>query len=309
MQDKQSQTGMTFPELVSELIGIRFWQLFVRLIAVFALVIPFLLILKALIPNLSIFSNPVQSEPWEYNVLVSANRLWLDTGITVKEDEKIEIRVTGAVHLAAHHLVWNSMADVVPKINWYFYPRLKEQRSKATKEDKKRYPGMIDEGEEPGTLLMHIGNETIGPDASSSSSKPDSLYSISPQDNANKAWELNLHRKGAIYLIVNDGIATDSLYAPPASTADFDRLKELQKIRDRFVDSNSPSLPLIGTDIRPLTHYYGLYAGKIPKDTTELADLREKRWNSLPKEYRGRLWFDDNIGAYLVNIRLPDRKK
>lgn len=332
MQKIRENIGRTFWDFLVQILDRKFWKILGFLIILFFLSLPALKILEKVIPNLTIFNASNFQKVTDYNIYLPASRLWLNTGIKVKEGQEIEIRASGAVHVAVHHLIWNSMADVKPINNWIYYPNpseienanylekdnLKRNEIKMTKEDSSRFSDCaISSSFAIGTLLIYFCEEKS--DSVPTTFEPfrfnrRNLFAIIPKDDISNVSNECIIKKsnkvlkkspctGTIFMVINDNVALNSSYINKDKKIDLIRIEELKQIENSF--KNKRYFNLTSSQIRSLTHFYGFYVGNIPENPEEIEKIKQQRWRELSEiNYNNQLWFDDNIGGYLINVRM-----
>ncbi|MBN1577616.1 MAG: hypothetical protein JW913_13740 [Chitinispirillaceae bacterium] len=93
----------------------------------------------------------------EYALTVPANALWINSGITVHENDSIEILVSGSVNVAIHRCVENAIADVLPQNPWVNYTAVYGDQPPSLLPDKiRKYFCAIRRDVPFGILLMYI---------------------------------------------------------------------------------------------------------------------------------------------------------
>jgi hypothetical protein len=191
--------------------------------------------------------------------LLPANKLWLDTGLTVAPGKSISIKATGAINLSLPRLVEAAEGDTRPVLPWFGpggSPLRTEIRLFA-----RRSGLLIAPDADYGTLLAYIapaGGSEIG------------NRRVSPIVRIGTGGVISCPASyvapGTLYLCVNDTVIRDDPESKALYIADQELLDEAYKKK-------------------PLT---------IAQATV--------RWEKLVGDEYWNVWFDDNIGHYLVEV-------
>ncbi|MEH2085050.1 MAG: hypothetical protein V7K89_35285 [Nostoc sp.] len=189
-------------------------------------------------------------EPSKAIVLLPANKLWLNTGLSVKPGQEVKIAATGSVNVAIHRLI-NSTKEHKPLEPGWLDPAGDQGTSRnAIDELRKQY--LIDPNAPFGSLIAGIfpeGKAQLGKD----NPHPDGLeiYSVG------KEKSFRSKEGGKLWLVVNDSVLNkdakdayvptqqvlDEAYPPPKSVTVNKRLQEWENIKSRryfqaFFDDN-----------------------------------------------------------------------
>lgn len=125
-------------------------------------------------------------------------RFWSNSGIDVAKDDKVKLRVSGAVNLAIHHLVESAQTDNPPYFHWTgpdgFEP---EQTAFFRPADLHRQPQRLAGGVPSGMLLMQVVPPGANPQV-----KPDGehLYPVG----SGRDGPFKMRQSGTLYFALNE---------------------------------------------------------------------------------------------------------
>jgi len=223
-------------------------------------------------------------------LLLPASRPWVDTGIELDQGDVLTIKyLSGGVNLGAHRLWEAADLDHKPALPWIYFDSQGTSRPRASEEDRKGY--RLKREAPYGALLMYIPqHDTLRPD-------PEKKVRLRPLESRIQVVGLEgiagrkVETAGPLYLSVND-IIVDSKEV--YMTSDYEKSA-------REIDSTA------SWDPRYAALYESRWNGNLPKP----ADLRKRRellWNSVVSTYP-TIWFDDNVGCYLVWVEVEEEKE
>jgi hypothetical protein len=204
--------------------------------------------------------------------LLPSNKVWINTGIEIAEDEECEFKITGNVHLAINHLVKKVDADRIPVIKWTgpegsAWENIGDMSDCADAKTKLLIlPGS---GKQIGNVVGFFYKDGDMNDRgfidyflTNRKQLTKDVFNIG--ERAVKAN--NTHAKARLFLSVND-ILLD------------------------FTDSSQRKLSQIAFEGRK-------------------GENNAANWQLLLKEQEYyRLWFDDNVGGFLVNLIIRKKMK
>lgn len=205
-----------------------FWKLLLTLSAIITIILGGLalivIVIKKQFPyntikTTSFGATIIQDEDkdviyWLYNT----SDLWANTGVYVKEGDAITIRASGAVHMAIHHLVYDSQSNDELEYNWIDTNGSKT--ANKTKRDSIRSQFRLYPSGDWGMLLMKIltGEEAklVGSwkNANETNKKRiDSLLTFHPyiEPIGKERHSIIATREGYLHFTLNDIILTDSV--------------------------------------------------------------------------------------------------
>ncbi len=203
--------------------------------------------------------------------VLAASDCWENTGIEIWPGEEIELKVTGKVHTAIDHLTKNAMNDEPSRYKWSDYNGtnfVSNNKPENIEYDLARKSMMIDSSNNFGAVLFYLQVGDTG--------KPPSCNDgagFNPRPGSSK-----LEKKDRGYYYFND---SDKIIYLWASVNDM-----------LLVDfSNTAKKAFLGKPLK----------GK------ELIE-KEKQWEVLKKSRYRTLWFEDNIGAFIITANIKRRK-
>lgn len=195
-------------------------------------------------------------------VLVSASALWVDTGIDLSPGQTVQLHASGLVNLAIHRVVLNADKDLPPSLPWTG-PGGIEDLPKDKPLYFRRRPMLVLPEAKYGALLLYVQQAGDTP-PSKHNPCPSPIQVVGGL--LSYTYPADAHGNGRVFLTVNDTV-----------------LKNDAICRDSYVGTQD------GLDV---TYGKGRYtvAG------------RSADWKRLVEEQYWDKWFDDNAGAFLVEI-------
>jgi hypothetical protein len=208
------------------------------------------------------------SEPRSVVVLLPASRLWLDSGLELKPGQKVNVSASGAINLSVHRLSEAAENTIPPRHGWTT-PSGVKGRDDLRCIDQIREPLLIEPKASYGSLLAYIKPANAA-EPNVKNPIPSNIQVInSPSSQLGYSNPDGL--QGRLYFTVNDIV-----------------LKNDPKYKQAFI-----------SDPECLDRSYG-------KDSSGKSKLTvaqmEQRWNRVTSNNYWNIWFDDNIGEFLVKI-------
>jgi|GEM_PF-4442261 len=201
--------------------------------------------------------------------MLPSNKVWVNTGIDVAEDEECEFKITGNVHLAISKLVTEVKDDRIPVIRWT-----------GPEGSKWENIGDKDECAKAKTKLLVKPGDVIGNIVGYFYKDGD----ISDRDFLN-------------YFLTNRKTATDKVFEIGEKLTKANTSNAKARL---FICVNDILLDRTNTEQEELSRT--AFEGRKSKENTA-------QWNSLLQEEEYyRLWFDDNVGGFLVNVTIRKKK-
>lgn len=261
-------------------------------------------------------NNDIFDNPSNY-ILLSASQLWLNTGIEVEKGEKYQFRVSGGVNTAAHKTFVNAYSDKKSAAVWTFYPQ--DQMGMKETDDYDKYSSqtsrlIVDKNSQFGNLLV-----CVFPNDYNSFSKVnlrnnalDSCkYTLNKTLSWNEYQEFTFNHSGIVYLIVNDWILEKDdfgdyeAYRQKTYADKINIYKILAKLLRNITISDAERADLNSCKYSS-THManilYSFY-GKPPNNIESYKEYEKNKWTSIKNDNYWNLWYEDNIGAYLIEIK------
>jgi hypothetical protein len=205
----------------------------------------------------------INNEPKKALVVVPASQLWIDSGLELKPGQKINVSASGAINLSVHRLVEAAQNTTRPRHGWTTPIGENERDLRCI--DRKRRPLLIAPKAAYGSLLAYV-NPANAEVPSAKNPIPAGIQVVS-QPNSSLVYSNTTNVAGRLFFTINDIV-----------------LKDDPEYRKDYI-----------TDQKCLDDSYG----QNPRRTVE--DM-EKRWDQLTKNNYWDIWFDDNIGEFLVQI-------
>lgn len=201
--------------------------------------------------------------------LLPSNKIWMNTGIDIEEDEECEFQVTGNVHLAINSLVRSVDNDQIPAIKW--------------------------------TGAAGSPWEKVGDEASCAAAKKQ--LCILPGD----------HVGNVVGYFYKKGEISDADFLKYFLTSRKDITKDIFNIGERIKQPNNTK-----ERVRLFICVNDILLDMSDSAQTKLSQVafegrpggdNASKWLILLKEKSEyvRIWFDDNVGGFLVNVTI--RKK
>ena len=233
------------------------------------------------------------SRPTSAEILIPANRVWIDTGLDIEANQPIKLHASGTVNLAVHRLVAaaNNWDNPAPAFGWTDPGGTRRYGKNFKGVDfprRKLLVGGIDSV--PGELLAYLAASGEAPDSPCNGEPHGPL--LVPVEKIEHAWTkdatnattLKWGYTGRLLLTVNDTLLRFPSGDPDKFKADF-----------------------LGTPQQQLESY-GAQADH-PKTQPELGKALERRWNTLRDDNRCEAMFDDNVGEFFVQIEFPETRR
>jgi hypothetical protein len=260
-------TGRTPWDLVTKLLSKISWSFILQILVIALLGIPVLRLYVHFVPE--IFPPRRIGSNIEY-VIVPANQLWVDTGIVLKPGETIKLSASGQINLAVHRLVEAANEDRVPWYGWVG-PEGKElpkaENPPTIYIRRQEAQLLIHPESKPGCLLMYLGSEGQPP-PDKRDPRPKDIMAIG---RGPKQYRNESKQNQQIYLTVNEKL-----------------LANTDKAREAYVGTQAE-----------IDATYGLNSDGTPRFTLEQL---EKRYKYVIDNAYWDVWFDDNIGEFLVKV-------
>jgi hypothetical protein len=202
------------------------------------------------------------NEPQKALVVVPASQLWMDSGLELKPGQKINVSASGAIHLSVHRLVDAAENSQPPRHVWTTPSGEDEKNLKCV--DRERKPFLIKPDALYGTLLAYVKpNNQSAPNAQNPI-PPD--IQVIGQPNVQVVYASQESVPGKLFFTVNDIV-----------------IKKDPKYEKSYI-----------TDQACLDETYG-------KNVRTVQEMKQ-RWNQIIGSNYWTVWFDDNIGEFLVQI-------
>jgi hypothetical protein len=208
------------------------------------------------------------SEPKSVVVLLPASRLWLDSGIELKPGQKVNVSASGAINLSVHRLTEAAQNTIPPKHGWTTPSGVKD-RDDLRCIDQIRESLLIEPRASYGSLLAYIKPANAAEPNVKNPIPPNIQVINSPSSQLGYSNPDGL--KGRLYFTVNDIV-----------------LKNDAKYKQAFI-----------SDPACLDRSYGKDSNG--KSRFTVAQM-EQKWDRVTTENYWNIWFDDNIGEFLVKI-------
>jgi len=207
----------------------------------------------------------IDNQPSKALVLLPASKLWTNTGLIIRPGQKISIAATGFVNLAIHRLVDAANNDDRPRHGWVGPEGAAEGDLRNERPvDRLRKPLRIEPKVGFGCLLAYIRPEGK-PDPGRENPRPEGIHVFNKQS-SELTYKDSEDRVGTLFLTVNDGILRDDRESEEAYVTNQDALDAT----------------------------YG-------KGKRTVQELRET-WKKLVVQNYWDIWFDDNVGEFLVQL-------
>ncbi|MCW5211548.1 hypothetical protein VU04_01385 [Desulfobulbus sp. TB] len=233
------------------------WRLITQIVIIALLGIPILKLYEYFFP---IFPPPLPPPSISY-ILVPANKLWINSGITIQPGQKITMRASGYINLAIHRLISSANTDVLPPYSWSDTTGTVLDGTRPLY--KRREELLIEKRALLGQLLyVAVRDSEVPP--SQNNPRPERIRILKSGDcykNESKVRE-------TFYFTVNEKLVENS-----------------QKARLAFIGKNQ----------KEVDDTYG--SGVITRKQLE------ERFNKIIEQGYWTVWFDDNIGQFLVEIK------
>lgn len=263
-----------------------------------------------------------QDQGWTF--FVPASQLWFNSGIRVEAGDKLHFRISGGANVAAHRLMLHSFSDRKPTSPWIFHP-LDTRGSNSSLEPGKADEGfVIDDQSAFGDLLMVVfpDDNRFTPGVDNSRPRLENA-SFVYKFNRDKDWasreEVSIPHAGLAYFVVNDWVLKDG--DEPWFERDGESLSEktldsyrllASLLREGFSPDADSSEGTLGdpweelrsapkSDVR-LAELLFKYYGLPPRSMEEYRRDELQEWNSLLERSYWDVWYNDNIGGYLVEV-------
>jgi hypothetical protein len=202
--------------------------------------------------------------------LLASSDCWEKTGIIIKPGESYTIKVIGKIHTAGDYLFRDVANDTIPTFQWCG-PEGREFRirddNKFQKYDQLRKNLLIDPDAKIGCVLFYFQNEDDQEPSCAGGA------GFLPRPSNIKVYNNN---KG-ILAGTNSGKVSQYLWAT---------------VNDMIIIDTSENTrrAYIGSDLKGDT-------------------LKKKlnKWESIVKTNYRKLWFDDNIGNYIISAQIGDK--
>jgi hypothetical protein len=201
--------------------------------------------------------------------LLPSNKVWVNTGIDVEENEECDFKITGNVHLAINNLITHVDNDQIPKIKWTG-PEGAKWENIGDKPDcaDAKTKLLIKPGDRIGNVVGYFYNN----------------LDISDQD---FLQYFMINRKAATKDVFNIG----EKLKQPNNTGKKARL---------FISANDILLDMTDTVQKKISQI--AFEGRVGENNAQ-------NWKLLLNEPEYfRLWFDDNVGGFLVNVTIRKKK-
>jgi hypothetical protein len=206
---------------------------------------------------------------------------WVDTQIKVKKGDKVKINASGKINVAVGRLIKSAKDDIRLMTRW---------------NDPNGLPSTYDDPNYPEVKNFKLMKEQLfgkliaGVKESNSIIKP---YAIGKEN------VFEVENDGNLFLTVNDiWLSPDNkeAYLPPISNTDYYRNEVLESINS---ENNSIA-----------ENTYSQWSEeKRKQEIQKQYDLRNEKWQQIKRERNFSLWYDDNIGAFVVTISIESAKK
>ena len=233
----------------------------------------FILIFKAAAPHL--FGSHT-SKYHTMMTLVPSNVVWVDSQIKVPSGHSVSIKPTGAINLALHRVVEGAQKDLPPPYKWSTHEGISLPEDKPLYVRRKKL--LIHEQAKIGALLMHPKPLNQGElEPSEYNPRPDNIIVLHKKETI---YSNTNEHDVILYFTVNEKIFANT---PAAKKAFVGESQELVNLTYGYKDKNK-TIPAV-----------------------KQSDL-EYRWNNLVNTNYTNVWFDDNIGQFLVSIEMHEDK-
>lgn len=228
----------------------------------------------------------IRDEPEEAFYLLPASKMWANTGITLEPGQKISITASGYVNLAFHRLSNSAVNDEQPRHSWIGPDG--GELNKPSEYDHMRKKNLIDTRSSFGKLLAVLvpsGAPTPGPRCP----RPENIQVVgSHNDNiVNQSGKNSM-----LWLVVNDTYLIDDSLSMNAY------IGNEKALRNKVLEVSKDTIDVLRESV--------------PKDSLEnyiinRIELEKKskrdKWYQIRDEQYWHMWWDDNIGFYLVQIK------
>lgn len=211
------------------------------------------------------------SQDYVIKTVLPSNLIWLDTQIDIEPETSVSVSADGRVHLAIHYVVDSAFKDSVVKYPWSD-PSGQFNGSKKPVHvpgDPTRDGQKLCPSANYGRLIAYVGPEKLGKE---------------------NPWP-----EGQIQVLGSDGVIRNDSKEPQ---------RLWLSVNDTALDETdySEQAYLLNEDACDLAKRYG-YEEEC--DLRSLVDAK-KNWQKIKRGQYWNLWFDDNVGSYIVKI---DMKK
>lgn len=217
--------------------------------------------------------------------LLNAATCWTNTGIAISEGDKVYITASGSMYSDV-----DNMVDAAKSNKTQLYPRSDFYKQYGKKDEDAEYciygrysNDTVDKNNKPvfGSLLYQICDEVNGPKPFNDSTNPTVVRQINFAKNNNsifkdKRYHFKAPKSGILYFSFNDIMLDDEMIMNIVKDTDKKRTKD---------------------------KYWKIYEDlKKMVDSTTLHNSDTLQW--LKDSVDSLIWFEDNFGEALVNIRV-----
>ena len=223
--------------------------------------------------------------------LYSATSLWEESGIEVKAGDLIKIHATGKVNLSLGHLVDSIQSHSKLLFDWIDAGGYKDM-SGFRDIDSLRMKKRLDSNYNPGMLLMKIKSHN---DYFLQRSDSEKILPVGKENT------ITADHDGRLLFAVNEVLlnkGSEKIFAPK-DTHKYNKYY-LEKGKQYF--ANNHLIPYKGEKIFNIT----LSSDRVSDD--ELVnigyDWQTRQWSYICANYYWNVWFEDNIGNFLINIEI-----
>ncbi len=200
------------------------------------------------------------------NSVLPACDTWINTGVEIRPDETFEIKVSGKIHTAADKIIEDATMDMKPRYCWI---------------GPEGSPFII--GDDPKTKLSNTirQNLLLKSDANIGSVLFYLQKENSPDPNCDISKKLFLPDAVSVYDKIKGFKGTNS------DNTTYFLWATINDILLRDLTSDSSHIAYIGGETDP-----------------ERIKMKEMNWKAIQKENYNRHWFDDNIGQFIISIKI-----
>jgi hypothetical protein len=229
-------------------------------------------------------------KPQRANFLLPANKLWVNTGVRVKPNQKLKISASGSVNLAIHHLVDAARAHEKAPFSDDVGPEGGLHPDREAKDMKRAKCMIIPDLKLHGALIACILPEGKSP--ADEYYRPHGMKLIGRQD------LITSDTGGVLWLTVNDCVLSPE-DEDAFTGGGLDALNQTSEEMLKIVRSAAVALAGPPSSVGDCTVALRLVQAQV--SATKAYQLR-KRWRKIVDDKYWDVYFKDNFGYFLVQI-------
>ncbi len=268
----------------------------------------------------SIIASNFSKQQETYSLYLPGSRLWMNSGIYVSKGEQVDFLISGGVNTAINRIVFHNIELSKTPFPWSHLP---SDRTTETERQSTRDETLVS-GPQTGwyrDILLCI----IKDDTEFTLLNDDPLYAannkkIIPLRPTDGNWlkskiSIEAPESGFICLVVNDNYIKEEEAFIYTDIVRKQKIENYDKINDYVRRRILSNLGEIQVDSAAQEQYgdpYGIdfarfffrYKLNPPQSESNLLDWEVDKWNNLVNKNYYRIFYDDNIGGFLINISI-----